>query len=71
MRKRTWRSVLVLMGMVLSLNSLTGQEQLNTAERMMQDEDRLTVGGYAQIDYNQPVGGGIQNSGGMDVHRMV
>lgn len=62
---------MALMVMVLSVNNLTGQEQLNTAERMMQDEDRLTVGGYAQIDYNQPVGGGIQNSGGLDVHRMV
>jgi hypothetical protein len=61
----------MLMGMVLSVANVIGQEQVNTAERMMQDEDRLTVGGYAQIDYNQPVGGGTYNSGGLDVHRMV
>jgi len=56
---------------MLSLIGVIGQEQMNTAERMMQEEDRLTLGGYAQIDYNQPVGGGIYNSGGLDVHRMV
>ena len=38
---------------------------------MMQEEDRLTLGGYAQIDYNQPVNGGTFNAGGLDVHRMV
>lgn len=56
---------------MLSLSSIIAQEQLNTADRMMQEEDRLTIGGYAQIDYNQPVGGGVYNSGGLDVHRMV
>jgi hypothetical protein len=71
MKKLSWKIAVVLMGMFLSAINLTGQEQLNTAERMMQDEDRLTVGGYAQIDYNQPVGGGTYNSGGLDVHRMV
>ena len=70
--KRIRRNIAaMLVGMVVSITSLIGQEQLNTAERMMQDEDRLTVGGYAQIDYNQPVGGGTYNSGGLDVHRMV
>lgn len=56
---------------MLSLSKLLAQEQLNTADRMMQEEDRLTIGGYGQIDYNQPVGRGVYNSGGMDVHRMV
>ncbi len=56
---------------MLSFIGLIAQEQLNTANRMMQEEDRLTIGGYAQIDYNQPVGGGVYNSGGLDVHRMV
>ncbi len=48
-----------------------GQEFTNTAERMMQDEDRLTLGGYGQIDYNQPLGGGIYQNGNLDVHRLV
>lgn len=70
--KRTGQNFgLILMGWALSVSTLSGQEQLNTAERMMQEEDRLTLGGYAQIDYNQPVNGGTFNAGGLDVHRMV
>lgn len=48
-----------------------GQEITNTAGRMMQDEDRLTIGGYGQIDYNQPLGGGTYQQGNLDVHRLV
>ena len=48
-----------------------GQEITNTAERMMQEEDRLTIGGYGQIDYNQPLGGGTYQNGNLDVHRLV
>lgn len=47
------------------------QELNNTADRMMQDEDRLTVGGYGQIDYNQLLDNGNYNNGSLDVHRLV
>ena len=63
MKSPLWKFTFMLIGMVLSVVNIIGQEQVNTAERMMQDEDRLTIGGYAQIDYNQPVGGGTYNSG--------
>ncbi len=48
-----------------------GQEAENTAGRMMQDEDKLTIGGYGQIDYNQPLSGGTYQNGNLDVHRLV
>lgn len=48
-----------------------GQETVNTAGRMMQDEDKLTIGGYGQIDYNQPISGGTFQNGNLDVHRLV
>ena len=48
-----------------------GQEFTNTAGRMMQDEDQLSLGGYGQIDYNQPLGGGSYQNGNLDVHRLV
>jgi len=48
-----------------------GQEAENTAERMMQEEDRLTIGGYGQIDYNQPLSGGTFQNDTLDVHRLV
>lgn len=44
----------------------------NTADRMLSDYDRrLTIGGYAQIDYNQPFGGNLKQNGKLDVHRLV
>ncbi len=51
--------------------SCFGQEGVNTAERMMQEEERLTIGGYGQIDYNQPLSGGTFQNGTLDVHRLV
>ena len=69
--KRSQRIVLNgLLGLFL-LTTLTQGQELNTASRMMQDEDRLTVGGYAQIDYNQPLSNGAYSNGNLDVHRMV
>ena len=43
----------------------------NTAERMMQTDRKLTIGGYAQIDYNQPLNSDTYNNGILDVHRLV
>ncbi|MCG8306360.1 MAG: hypothetical protein MI975_03150, partial [Cytophagales bacterium] len=44
---------------------------LNTANRMMQTDRKLTIGGYAQIDYNQPINSGTYNNGNLDIHRLV
>ncbi len=69
--KKAQRIVLYgFLGLFLFTTLIQGQE-LNTASRMMQDEDRLTVGGYAQIDYNQPISNGAYSNGNLDVHRMV
>jgi hypothetical protein len=38
---------------------------------MMEDNRSLTIGGYAQIDYNQPFGNGVSENGNLDVHRLV
>ncbi len=71
MTKALLKTVPVAIGLFFIYTTIRGQEQVNTSGRMMQEEDRLTIGGYAQIDYNQPLGGGIYNEGGLDVHRMV
>ncbi|MFH0756710.1 MAG: hypothetical protein V2B15_05430 [Bacteroidota bacterium] len=63
-----------LMGMAGTL-ALTlfayGQEALNTTGRMLEEDNRLTIGGYAQVDYNQSMSSGIRQNGTLDVHRMV
>ena len=71
MRKQS-RSLIIglLLGIVVP-RVVLAQELSNTAERMMQEEDRLTIGGYGQIDYNQILDKDSYNNGGLDVHRLV
>lgn len=66
---RAVASVIVCMG--VSATMMVGQETVNTSGRMMQEEERLTVGGYGQIDYNQPIDNGSFQNGVLDVHRLV
>ena len=61
----------MLAAALMAALAVSGQEAENTAERMMQDEDRLTIGGYGQIDYNQPLSSGTFQNGKLDVHRLV
>lgn len=50
----------------------TDQSNLNnSANRMMMSDKKLTIGGYAQIDYNQPFGNNTIQNGKLDVHRLV
>ena len=44
---------------------------MNTARLMMSNNNRLNIGGYAEIDYNQPFGNGERQNGKLDVHRLV
>lgn len=43
----------------------------NAASRVAGKVNPLTIGGYAQIDYNQPFGAGQLNNGMLEVHRVV
>ena len=45
--------------------------QNNTAERMLLSDQKLSIGGYGQIDYNQPLESGTYQNGTLDVHRLV
>ncbi len=44
----------------------------NTADKILNSSDsKVQIGGYAQIDYNQPVKNGVASNGKLDVHRLV
>jgi hypothetical protein len=43
----------------------------SSAESMMSLDRKLTIGGYAQVDYNQRIGEDVFNTGVLDVHRVV
>lgn len=54
-----------------SFDSTANNLYQNTASKMMQTDRKLTIGGYAQIDYNQPLNSDTYNNGILDVHRLV
>ncbi len=43
----------------------------NTADKLLGDNNQLSIGGYGQVDYNQTFGNGNYNTGKLDVHRLV
>jgi hypothetical protein len=44
---------------------------VNAASKLLNSEKNLTIGGYGQIDYNQPMGDNKIQNGTLDVHRLV
>lgn len=50
----------------------TTNAPLNSAQNILSGNNgKVTVGGYAQIDYNQPLNDTARTNGMMDVHRMI
>lgn len=43
----------------------------NTAAKMLMNKQGLQIGGYGNVDYNQPFGGDTRQNGKMDVHRFI
>lgn len=65
-------SVSYAIGQISNLDSLTN-EPLNSANNIIKGNSskNITIGGYAQIDYNQNIGDGTHENGVLDVHRFV
>lgn len=49
----------------------TTNQQVNLAGQMLTSDKKLNIGGYVQIDYNQPFDNQSFQSGKLDVHRLV
>ena len=43
----------------------------NGAEKMLQTNGNLKIGGYGEVHYNQPVSSDVRKNGTLDVHRIV
>ena len=43
----------------------------NTADNLLLKDNKLVVGGYGEVHYNQPLQSGVRNNGTLDVHRVV
>lgn len=65
-------AAIFMAGTGLAQNSNGPQVELkNAAQHLIESEQKLTLGGYAQVDFNQPFGGESRENGMLDVHRMV
>ncbi len=65
---------LILFASILSVNVMFAQTQLepvNAATKLLNSNEKLTIGGYGQIDYNQSFDNSIRSNGKLDVHRLV
>lgn len=49
----------------------TVNQSLNAAGKLLGSGQGISLGGYAQIDYNQPFGNDTRANGMLDVHRLV
>lgn len=49
------------------------ESQQNSGDRLLKStsDNKLTIGGYAQMDYNQPFSDSLKKAGELDVHRLV
>ena len=50
-----------------------GDTMVNSADRLILSDSRITLGGYGEIDFNNPLrtSNGDKRNGSFDVHRMV
>ena len=77
--KRIYTSIIILGFFLPGLPSLTyaqtvlqsNNQTVNRAGMMLTSDNKLNIGGYGQIDYNQPFGNGKIYNGKLDVHRLV
>ena len=67
--KRVLLLIVTILFTTVGYSQTNGSSNVNTAQRILDagQNSKVTIGGYAQIDYNQPEGA----NGKMDVHRLV
>src|SRR5687768_7067324 len=66
-------SVFITLFNILALSPIYAQNPLldSLDDRTRERNQRLVLGGYGQIDYNQPVGEDTRYNGILDIHRFV
>lgn len=72
------KTTIAITTFIFAVTSIFGQDTTlstpgtkTSAERIMDKSGKLQIGGYAQIDYNQPINSETKNPGNLDVHRLV
>lgn len=71
MRKRYSLLVSIILLSASVIAQTENNIQQNMADKLLSSDQKLAIGGYAQIDYNQPFDKDIRKNGVLDVHRLV
>lgn len=62
----------LLFGFSFAQNDSLRLFELNTADRLQQlESSKIKIGGYGQVDYNQPLAENTKSAGTLDVHRVI
>ena len=73
MKRILFFSALLLSSMFL--NAQTSEQEKTTyqnlADQLLSSKSKLTIGGYGEVHYHQPISSEIRQNGELDVHRMV
>lgn len=74
MNKKSLFFTLIFFSTLSSFSQIgLGDTMVNSADRLILSDSRITLGGYGEIDFNNPLRGtnGEKRNGSFDVHRMV
>lgn len=73
MKKMALFSVMVLGGLIAFSQRVDTTKNLytNSVDNLLLKDNKLIVGGYGEVHYNQPLNGLTYNNGNLDVHRVV
>jgi len=73
MRKIITTISLVILTFSLAMSQSNDSTNIfvNSAEKLLQTDGKLKIGGYGEVHYNQPLDDEIRQNGKLDVHRIV
>lgn len=64
-------AILLSSSVMAQTNDSINNKYENAADLLLKSQKGLTLGGYAQVDFNQPFGNDFRSNGNLDVHRLV
>lgn len=68
--KRILLSAALVMG-ILFLQAQESPEYQNISDKILSSNNKLTIGGYGEVHYHQPLSSDTRRNGELDIHRMV
>jgi hypothetical protein len=72
MKKNIITVLFLMLAIVLQAQNTENQAlQLNSSSTLLSSHNKLVIGGYGEIHYNQPFDAEMHKNGTLDVHRMV